>query len=382
LKQLSHLYFQQKNILIENKTDFARIEIINQNKIDINKLITEEQEKRRKEKEETQKKIEEEIIKGQGEGKKEATLSVPSNTKIFRNQKIYEKEEPWTDPLFKPEKATLCPFNQKGWLLPEDAYYSDVNGWDNFKWCRIEEIIDSKNYSLFGDGIEIEDIIQGKISNCYFLSVLGSLCKFPELIENLFYTKEQTKQHIYGIYFYINGQKKLVLIDDYLPYVGDAFKQFAMSKPYNNKMWVALIEKAWAKINGNYIQIGTGGTANEVFDVLTEAFSEEVKVKYAEKEELWQKLIDGEKNGFLMTAGTYIDDKVLDVGLIEGHSYSVLGVYEIKGEKVLRLRNTWGEGEFYGDWSDYSPKWTDDLREKYNYFEKEDGDFLLDIKIL
>ena len=107
-------------------------------------------------------------------------------------------------------------------------------------------------------------------------------------MENLFYFKEKTKEHIYGIYFYINGHKKLVLIDDFLPYVGIGFKQFAMSKSEENEIWVALMEKAWAKINGNYIRIGCGGSPNEVFDVLTEAYSEEVPVKPAVKESLWK----------------------------------------------------------------------------------------------
>ena len=48
LEQLKNLYLQQKNILIENKTEDAKNEVINQNKIDVNKYLQEEQEKRKK----------------------------------------------------------------------------------------------------------------------------------------------------------------------------------------------------------------------------------------------------------------------------------------------------------------------------------------------
>ena len=381
LEQLKSLYLQQKNILIENKTEQAKNEVISQNKIDINKYLKEEEEKRKKAMEEAQKKIEEEMKKEQGKSQNETSVSEikPSTTtKVFRNQEIYKGTEPWTDPLFKPEKISLCPFDSRNqWILPEDALDDDVLGWESFKWCRVEEIFDTKNYSVFHNGIAVEDIVQGKICDCYFLSVLGSLCKFPELVENLFYFKEKTKEHIYGIYFYINGHKKLVLIDDFLPYVGVGFKQFAMSKSEENEIWVALIEKAWAKINGNYIRIGCGGSPNEVFDVLTEAYSEEVTVKPAVKETLWKKLIDGEKKGFVMTAGTSANDDVEDVGLSQGHAFTVLGIHEIKGERVVRLRNPWGEGEFNGDWSDFSSKWTEDLKQQYKYYEKEDGDFFM-----
>ena len=383
LEQLKNLYLQQKNILIENKTENARNEVINQNKIDVNKYLKEEQEKRNKAMAEAQKKIDEEMKKEQGKAKAEKSISemqAKDSVITFRKQEIYKGTEPWTDPLFKPEKASLCPYDKSGWILPEDALDDDVDGWESFKWCRVEEIFDSKNYSVFHEGIAVEDIVQGKICDCYFLSVLGSLCKFPELVDKLFYFKEKTKEHIYGIYFYINGHKKLVLIDDYLPYVGVGFKQFAMSKSEENEIWVALIEKAWAKVNGNYIRIGCGGSPNEVFDVLTEAYSEEVAVKPSTKDALWIKLMEGEKKGFVMTAGTSANDDVEDVGLSQGHAFTVLGIHEIKGEKVIRLRNPWGEGEFNGDWSDYSSKWTEDLKQKYNYYEKEDGDFFMGYK--
>ena len=383
LEKLKNLYLQQKNILIENKTQAARNEVINQNKIDVNKYLQEEQEKRKKAMEEAQKKIDEEMKKDKDKAKAEKSISDMQTKEAvitFRKQEIYKGAEPWTDPLFKPEKASLCPSDKSGWILPEDALDDDVDGWEYFKWCRIEEIFDSKNYSIFHDGIAVQDIVQGKICDCYFLSVLGSLCKFPELVEKLFYFKEKTKEHIYGIYFYINGHKKLVLIDDYVPYVGTNFKQFAMSKSEENEIWVALIEKAWAKINGNYIRIGCGGSPNEVFDVLTEAYSEEVAVKPSVKDTLWNKLIDGAKKGFVMTAGTSANDDVEDVGLSQGHAFTVLGIHEIKGERVIRLRNPWGEGEFNGDWSDFSSKWTEDLKKKYNYYEKEDGDFFMGYK--
>ena len=380
LEKLKNLYLQQKNILIENKTEQAKDELIKQNNINVQKYLDQETEKRKKAQEEAQKKLEEEMKKQKGKTVNEKSISEMKavETKIFRNQEIYKGTEPWTDPLFKPEKASLCPFDKTGtFILPEDALDDDVDGWEGFKWCRVEEIYDSKNYSVFHDGIAVEDIVQGKICDCYFLSVVGSLCKFPELIENLFYFKEKTKEHIYGIYFYINGNKKLVLIDDYVPCVGVGFKQFAMSKSEENEIWVALIEKAWAKINGNYIRIGCGGSPNEVFDVLTEAYSEEIAVKPAVKETLWNKLIDGEKKGFVMTAGTSAKDDVEDVGLSQGHAFTVLGIHEIKGERVIRLRNPWGEGEFNGDWSDFSSKWTEELKQKYKYYEKEDGDFFM-----
>ena len=382
LEKLKNLYLQQKNILIENKTEKAKNEVITQNNIDINKYLKEEQEKRAKAKEEAQKKIEEEIKKEQSqakEGKSAKDIKVKVDQKIFRKQPFYEGTEAWTDPMFKPERSNLCPYDKRGeWILPPDGLDDDVSGWKSYEWGRVEELFDSQNYCVFSNGIAVEDIVQGNLSDCYFLSTIGALCKFPKFVENLFFFKEKTKEHIYGIYFYINGIKKLVLLDDFLPCVSSqGYKRFTMAKSEEDEIWVALIEKGFAKINGSYIRIGTGGSPHEVFDVFTEAYSEEIKVSYQKRDELWSKLIDGFEKGFVMTAGTSANGFVEEVGLDCAHAYSVLGMYEINGEKVIRLRNPWGEGEFSGEWSDYSSKWTEDLKKKYNYYEKDDGDFFM-----
>ena len=76
---------------------------------------------------------------------------------------------------------------------------SDVEKWEKFKWARAEEIMDSQNYKVFEEGCSADDILQGSIGDCYFLSAIESLCRFPKLIERLFYTKSKTKQHEYGI---------------------------------------------------------------------------------------------------------------------------------------------------------------------------------------
>ncbi len=51
---------------------------------------------------------------------------------------------------------------------------------------------------------------------------------------------------------------------------------------------------------------------------------------------------------------------------------------EINGETIVKLRNPWGENEWEGDWSFYSPKWTPQLRYQYNYVnDPRDGTFFI-----
>lgn len=41
-----------------------------------------------------------------------------------------------------------------------------------------------------------------------------------------------------------------------------------------------------------------------------------------------------------------------------GHAYSVISAKEVKGNRLLCLRNPWGNYEWEGDWSDKSKLWT------------------------
>ena len=176
----------------------------------------------------------------------------------------------------------------------------------------------------------------------------------------------------------------MVLIDDYFPYVGYGFKQFAFASSQGNELWVSLMEKAWAKINGCYAKIGCGGLPHEVFDVLTECYSEQVSVNKTKATEIWNKMIESRDKGYVMTAGTSGDVSNLDieeVGLSPGHAYTVLGVHELQGprgkEKVVRLRNPWGNGEWNGDWSDSSSKWTTAVKNAQSHIKRDDGDFYM-----
>ena len=409
LEKLKNLYLQQKNILIENETNNIKKEIINENKINIDKIIKEEENKRiiaekenqkyleelekqkkleeqkekerkekeekeRKEKDEKEKKEKERLEKERKEKEKKSAI------KIYKNQEIVPETATWTDPLFKPEKKNLCPFDSQGWIFPENVTKADVQGWNNYIWARAEQIYDTQNYDVFHNGATCDDIIQGSLGDCYFLSVLGSLCKYPKIIERLFLSTKKSKNHQYGINFYINGIWKLILIDDFFPARNTSFLKFAFGYSTTKELWVPLLEKAWAKINGCYAKVSAGGLPNEVFDICTEAFSDYVLIKNKNKDQLWKEIIEGEKKNYVMTAGTTKNlngFKLEKIGLTPGHAYTVLEALEINGERVVKLRNPWGNFEYSGDWSDYSSKWTDELKKKYGFYKKNDGIFFM-----
>jgi hypothetical protein len=81
--------------------------------------------------------------------------------------------------------------------------------------------------------------------------------------------------------------------------------------------------------------------------------------------ELWQKLIYWNDNNYLMGAGSPAgsDSDVSNMGIVQGHAYSILDVCEVEGTKLLQVRNPWGEEtEWKGAWSDKSKEWNERRR--------------------
>ena len=344
------------------------------------KYIQEEEEKRKNAKEEEQKEIENKL-----EIKERKTTMIKSTiintsiltrkveTNIYGRQKIPNHSETWKDDILPAEKKSLCPYDKDGWDLPEEVEEDDLENWEDAEfWCQPDEIKNFEVYTIFEKGATVDDIIQGSIGDCYFLSAVGSLCAYPDFFNKLFHIKQISSEHVYGIYLYLNGKWKLVLVDDYFPCVSkDDTKELFFSRSFQNEIWVSLIEKAWAKVNGCYANIGCGGYCYEAFDVLTEAYTEHLEFKFYRKEEIWIKMEDASKKNYVMTAGIVDKDEKFNNmikrwGLDIGHAYTIINILKMEenGVRLVKLKNPWGNREFSGDWSDRSRKWTPELKKK------------------
>jgi len=63
------------------------------------------------------------------------------------------------------------------------------------------------------------------------------------------------------------------------------------------------------------------------------------------------------------------------------HAYTLLNFLELStGEKLAHVRNPWSTGEWKGDWSDSSSKWTATLKEEAGYVNSNDGQFFMPFK--
>ena len=115
-------------------------------------------------------------------------------------------------------------------------------------WKRPHEFMHSPQ--LYVGGIDPNDINQGALGNCWFLASIASVSENPALIKRIFITKEYNKKGLYQLRICKNGEWVKVTVDDYIPCYYGGGPMFCRAT--GDELWVLLLEKAYAKLHGNY----------------------------------------------------------------------------------------------------------------------------------
>jgi hypothetical protein len=317
-------------------------------------------------------------------------------TKYFKDQKpSRDSSQLFTDFLFPPNSNSIEGKDSNGnYLDQKSASIADkLMGRSSSRtnpgapeWKRAKEIFNYKPYYVFKDNIEPADVKQQDLGNCYFVSAVASVAEFPRLIYQLFRTTSVNLNGYYELVLFIDGEWQVIILDDYFAVKsGSSATRFAA--PNGEELWVMLLEKAWAKINGGYANI-VGGEEKDSFYALTGFVSDFFDHKKISLDELWVSISSAEINNEIMSASTpngKSPDEKLPNGLILGHAYTLLGTVTIikngKQVRLVNLRNPWGEKEWNGDWSDYSSLWTPELKKNAKFLEaKNDGIFFMTLE--
>lgn len=261
---------------------------------------------------------------GKGLFKKQQELKILEDQAFVDS--VIKKGEPFLDATFPPTQESL----------------GDATKIRGIEWARVSDLFQKP--AIFKDGIEPNDIQQGLLGDCYFLAVLASAAEDPKDIKALFYTKEINKAGIYMVYFFINGIKRSVIVDDYLP-CKNGKAVFARSR--DSEVWVNLLEKAWAKLHGNYFRI-QGGIPCHAASAVAGVPGKSIRHRDIETINQFKQVISTcDQREYTMIAATYGHGEGVDsMGIVAGHAYSLISYHDVslngKPVSLVKLRNPWG----------------------------------------
>uniref|UniRef100_A0A8D0SG80 Calpain-9 n=1 Tax=Sus scrofa TaxID=9823 RepID=A0A8D0SG80_PIG len=232
-----------------------------------------------------------------------------------------------------------------------------------FVWKRPGEIV--KNPEFILGGATRTDICQGELGDCWLLAAIASLTLNEKALARVVPHNQSFGPGYAGIFhfqFWQHSEWLDVVIDDRLPTFRD--RLVFLHSADHNEFWSALLEKAYAKLNGSYEAL-KGGSAIEAMEDFTGGVAETFTTKEAPGnfyEILEKALTRGSLVGCSIDIRNAAESEArTPFGLIKGHAYTVTGVDQvnIRGQKVelIRVRNPWGQVEWTGSWSDSSSEW-------------------------
>ena len=263
--------------------------------------------------------------------------------------------------------------------LTTDSSHGQFAEFKNAVWKRPNEIMscNSDEIKIF-DAIDINDIAQGILGDCYFLAALSGLAEEPHRVQKLIQTPAANKEGKYEVKFYYKGVPTVVTVDDRFPCRNTTPCQPLFSRPIGKELWAILLEKAWAKLFKSYTNV-EAGTVDEALEYLTGAPSFRWKTNEGSDDEVWARLKQADMKKYVIGASSKNSVQKAS-GVVGSHAYTVIGAYEVEKHKLLKLRNPWGTGEFKGDFSDSSPLWTDSLKKAVGYQSADDGIFFMTLR--
>uniref|UniRef100_A0A3P8TDP3 Calpain 2, (m/II) large subunit b n=1 Tax=Amphiprion percula TaxID=161767 RepID=A0A3P8TDP3_AMPPE len=247
-------------------------------------------------------------------------------------------------------------------------------------WKRPTELVSNPEFIL--GGATRTDICQGALGDCWLLAAIASLTMNEYVMARVVPTDQGFGDDYAGIFhfqFWQFGEWVDVVIDDRLP-VKDGELMFVHSAE-GREFWSALLEKAYAKVNGCYEAL-SGGSTTEGFEDFTGGIAENYDLSRPPPN-LFQIIKKALEAGALM--GCSIDitsaadsEAVTRQKLVKGHAYSLTGAVEVnyrgRMEKLVRMRNPWGQVEWTGAWSDGSSEWNH-VQGECPHANAEDGEF-------
>ena len=254
-----------------------------------------------------------------------------------------------------------------------------------YSWAKLGDLFDANKLSVLKPNQKLsQDVVQGELGDCYFLSVLAAFAEEPNIINKLVDPKEKGNNGSFTSNVIIHGEPVKLVVDDTFPVANESKLAFAGLNEASGNIWPMVLEKAWAKCNRSYEDIIPGNSA-DAFEFLSPAPYNTFYHNAETRPSLFETITEANKKGYVVladiteTASTNLET-LSKLGLITNHAYTVISSAVLKKSngaeiKLLKMKNIWGTNEWVGDWSDNSSKWTQEFKKEVGLEPKQDGIF-------
>ena len=272
-------------------------------------------------------------------------LFSPNYESLFSSKKEILNFETPTIPKFLKDKKKL--------LLSQFAL-SQKDG--RYSWAKLPEIKDVSKLNVIPLNARNlpQDVIQGELGDCYFLSTLSTLAENPKNITNIIHNSKVSDGN-FGATIYIHGEPIKIVVDDSFPVANASKIAFAGINETTGNIWPMILEKVWAKCNKSYEDI-IRGNSSDAFEFLTPAPFDIYYHTQDISNSLFKIIQEASDNNEIILADiTETKNTNLDtlskMGLITNHAYSVIGTAVLRkpnGNEIqlIKMKNIWGTNEW------------------------------------
>ncbi|CBZ12111.1 putative calpain-like cysteine peptidase [Leishmania major strain Friedlin] len=246
------------------------------------------------------------------------------------------------------------------------------------QWVSIRDLYPSGvNQPLLPEVFSREQFGQGNHYECFMLSALAPLIRFPDVIRNCFVTKKVRQDGRYTFQFFRGQEWVKVEIDDTIPLEDNAV---LYARSPTEHWWPLLLEKAYAKFYTAYDHL-EGCTLQETFHDLTgnPVLNIPMNAKLAKaagvntKDGLyWLSMGECLLRGDHVLSALTTDADLESIGMQSEQQYAILGIFSLTGSSalddiVIHLHNPFedDEYEYSGPLNKKDSKWTAKLRQQY-----------------
>lgn len=227
---------------------------------------------------------------------------------------------------------------------------------------RVDWIFDEPSFLV--DGFASSDVQQGSNGDCWWLAAAATLCSMDGLMDRVCVARD-AECGVYGFVFHRDGEWISTVVDDNLYLrakdfdadfddydptgekerkwkeqcqTGSEALYFAKCQS-ENETWLPLLEKAYAKVHGDYESISGGSPGQAVEDMTGGVTTTILTTNILDKQKLWKELLNVNKEFVFAATSPWLGkDSEARQGLALSHAYSVLRAVEEVGEDDKKIQ--------------------------------------------